>query len=64
MLIHCSVEGNPVHTIRLTFDVEGANSFLSDIGSEHIDLWSDNEAEEPQQVDAIDVFCDDGSFPF
>ena len=53
-----------MHTIRLTFDVEGANSFLSDIGSEHIDLWSDNEAEEPQQVDAIDVFCDDGSFPF
>lgn len=68
MIFQCTTEGVPIQEVHMTFNKEGLAFFLSELSSEHI-WWpivpnaTEEEVMHPRQIHALDVFCDDGSFP-
>ena len=70
MIFRCTTSGDPIAEISFTFDDEGLEEFLLLFSQEH--YWWPNGYDEqedalatqnPQQVNALDIFTDDGSFP-
>ncbi len=71
MKFRVTVEGEPICRVRFVFDAEGLQTFLGELGNEH--LWwpyIDSPPEEtryvkttPEHILALDVFPDSGDFP-
>ena len=70
MIFRCTKSGTPIAEISFTFDDEGLQEFLMVFSQEH--YWWPNGYDEqedalaartPEQVHALDIFPDDGSFP-
>ena len=70
MIFRCTTSGTPIAEISFTFDDEGLQEFLMVFNQEH--YWWPNGYDEqedtlaartPEQVHALDIFTDDGSFP-